>query len=179
MRTSVTRRTITPAVDVDHFADVRELETLRSILRREMRTHGGQRGLARQIGIDRGSLRKFASGQSTPERRTVQAIREWAADRPPVSVPFAAVALALLVDDLGPAARPAARRHLAAVLGRYHEAGGGVPTWVGDEIGRADMSELAAGAPTATPVAVALLARIRELVEDYEPEGDEAALEQR
>jgi transcriptional regulator with XRE-family HTH domain len=161
------RRTTTTVQDVDLFADLRELEALRQVVRRELRVHGGQRTLAREIGIDRGSLRKFATGQSTPTGGTLARIQEWAGDRPGLAIPLSLVALALLVDDVSPAARPGARRQLAALLGRiYDGTGEGVPTWVGDEVGGGDPLALA---PTGTPAERALLSRIRELVLDYAP----------
>lgn len=129
------RHTLPVATDADHFADVREKETLRQVARRELRTHGGQRTLAREIGIHRESLRKFVEGQSTPMDDNLGEIRDWAGNRPEVRIPMSLVALAVLVEDLPPARRPAARKRLAALMAElYGETAEGVPTWVTDEL---------------------------------------------
>jgi hypothetical protein len=118
-----------------YFSRQLEVEVLRQVVRRELRTHGGQRTLAREIGIHRSSLRKFAVGQSEPTPLNLDAIREWAADRPQIEIPAAVVALAVLSEDLPPASRPAARQRFATLMyDLYVETGEGVPTWVTDEL---------------------------------------------
>lgn len=176
-RLDVIRRTTTPSRDIDLFVDVRELETLRSIIRREIRVHGGQRTLAQEIGIDRGSLRKFASGQSVPTPHTLARIREWAADRPAPAIPMAAVAVAILSDEFAPLSRPAARHQIAATLGAiYQNAGLGIPTWIRDETGATSGESVVAGTRTsaAPPEAVQLLLHLKSLLTEYEPEGSPA-----
>ena len=129
------RSRLAQASDSQRLSELLEIEMLRQIVRRELRTHGGQRTLAREIGIHRTSLRKFADGQSTPEPTNLAEIREWAADRPQVEMPMALVALAVLMDDLPPAARPGARHRFAKLLhDLYSETGEGVPTWVSNEL---------------------------------------------
>jgi transcriptional regulator with XRE-family HTH domain len=131
----IQRNRIAQASDSGHFTDLLEVENLRQIVRRELRTHGGQRTLAREIGVHRTTLRKFAEGQSRPEEPNLAQIREWASDRPQIEIPAALVALALLMDDLPPASRPGARQRFAALLYElYSETGEGVPTWVTDEL---------------------------------------------
>jgi hypothetical protein len=123
------------ASNPDAFERMRELETLRQMIRRELRRNAGQRTLAREIGIHRESLRKFVEGQSIPLEANLEEIRDWAADRRSVDLPLAQVALALLVDDLPPPRRPRARRRFAKLLRElYGETGEGVPTWVTDEL---------------------------------------------
>lgn len=129
------RHTLVTAADAAHFADVRESETLRQIARRELRTHGGQRTLAREIGVHRETLRKFVEGQSMPTHPNLEQIRDWAANRPEARIPMALVALAVMVEDLPPGRRPAARKRLAGMMAElYGETGEGVPTWVADEL---------------------------------------------
>jgi hypothetical protein len=129
------RHVLAVATDADHFADVREIETLRQVARRDLRTHGGQRTLAREIGVHRETLRKFVEGQSTPVDANMGEIRDWAGNRPEIQIPMALVALAVLVEDLPPAKRPSARKRLAGLMAElYGETKEGVPTWVGDEL---------------------------------------------
>lgn len=129
------RHRLAEAADADHFADARELETLRQMVRRELRTHGGQRSLAREVGVYREVLRKFAEGQSRPTGPNLDEIRDWAGNRPEIRIPMALVALALMVEDLPPARRPSARRRLAELMGDlYAQAGEGAPTWISDEL---------------------------------------------
>jgi transcriptional regulator with XRE-family HTH domain len=139
------RHRLAEASDPNAFADLREVELLRQTLRRELRNHGGQRTLAREIGVHRETVRKFAEGQSTPSEPNLAEIREWAADRPEINVPMAVVALAVLVDDLSPPSRPGARTRIARLLlDLYSETGEGVPSWVKDELrglGRAERRE--------------------------------------
>ena len=129
------RHVLTVATDADHFADVREIETLRQMARRELRTHGGQRTLAREMGVHRETLRKFVEGQSTPVDANMEEIRDWAGNRPEIQIPMALVALAVLVEDLPPARRPSARKRLAGLMAElYDETTEGIPTWVTDEL---------------------------------------------
>jgi hypothetical protein len=129
------RHALVPAADASHFADVREVETLRQIARRELRTHGGQRTLAREIGVHRETLRKFVEGQSLPTQPNLELIRDWAANRPEARMPMALVALAVMVEDLPPSRRPGARKRLAGLMAElYGETAEGVPGWVADEL---------------------------------------------
>lgn len=129
------RRTLAQAADSDRLAELLEIEMLRQVIRRELRTHGGQRTLAREIGVHRECIRKFAEGQSTPTEPNLELIREWAADRPQAQLPLALVALGVLMDDLPPVRRPAARQRFARLLfDLYAETGEGVPTWIRDEL---------------------------------------------
>jgi hypothetical protein len=135
MRVRVHRHQMAQASDPNALRNLLELETLRQVLRRELRKQGGQRTLAREIGVHRETLRKFAEGQSTPVDMHLEQIREWARDRPEIKIPLALVAVAILVDDLPPPQRPAARRRFAATLAKmYEENGEGIPTWVSDEL---------------------------------------------
>jgi transcriptional regulator with XRE-family HTH domain len=129
------RHRIAQSSDSERLSELLQIERLRQVVRRELLTHSGQRTLAREIGVHRTTLRKFAEGQSTPEAANLAEIREWAADRPQVEMPMALVALAVFVDDLPPASRPAARQRFASLLmDLYAETGEGVPTWVTDEL---------------------------------------------
>jgi hypothetical protein len=164
-RTTRILRTGSPHRDMAHIADLRELELLRQVLRRDLRLHSGQRTLAREIGIDRTVLRKFVSGQSVPESHALHRIREWAQDRPELAIPISQVGLAMLAHDLPPADRPMARKRLAAAFAAcFREAG--MPVWVTDEL---------AGGPELPPLgsttqAEVKLARIREILDRGEPE---------
>lgn len=115
--------------DINTFLDQHDLERIRQALRRELRVHSGQLALAQEIGIARGSLRKFVDMQSIPLPANMDRLREWAADRPEIWTPIGAVCLATLVLDLVPAeARAPARRHLARELAAlYARAGQPVP----------------------------------------------------
>ncbi|MBB4635642.1 helix-turn-helix domain-containing protein [Longimicrobium terrae] len=129
------RHRIARASDSEKLTELLEIEMLRQVVRRELRTHAGQRTLAREIGVHRTTIRKFAEGQSTPEISNLAEIREWASDRPRIEMPMALVALAVLMDDLPPASRPAARQRFASLLmDLYEETGEGIPTWVTDEL---------------------------------------------
>lgn len=129
------RHRLAQASDSERLSELLEIEMLRQMVRRELRTHSGQRSLAREIGIHRTSLRKFAEGQSTPEPTNLAEIREWATDRPQIEMPLALLALAVLMDDLPPASRPAARQRFASLLFElYEQTGEGVPTWVTNEL---------------------------------------------
>jgi transcriptional regulator with XRE-family HTH domain len=121
--------------DAGAFTRVCEAETLRQVVRRELWTSAGQRTLAREIGVHRSTLRKFASGQSQPEALHFGAIREWAADRRELHIPLPLVGFAILAEDLPPRWRPESRRRLAELLSDlYIECGEGIPTWVSDEL---------------------------------------------
>lgn len=129
------RQRLTAASIPDRLSVLSEVETLRQIVRRELRNHGGQRTLAREIGVHRETVRKFAEGQSTPTEPNLAEIRDWAADRPEMEIPVALVALAALVDDLPPPHRPGARERIARLMFEmYEETGEGVPGWVKDEM---------------------------------------------
>lgn len=157
-------RTVSPSRDLDHFAAIREREMLRVVLRRDLRNHGGQRTLAREIGIDRTVLRKFVSGQSVPGPSALDRIREFAEDRPEVSIPMAQVGLALLLDGLRPVARPAARKRILAVIAAcFRDSGDGVATWVQDKLAGLDTALLASDRPTHAELQ---LAKIREILEE-------------
>jgi hypothetical protein len=122
--------------EIDALADDRELETLRRALRRELKVHGGQVGLAREIGVDRIVIRKFLDLRTKPIPANLQKIREWMEDRPPAYTPFGCVLLAALVRDLPGANRARARKELAeALAANYQRAGESVPDWVGSELG--------------------------------------------
>jgi transcriptional regulator with XRE-family HTH domain len=163
-RTDAQVRTTTPSLDVDHFADIRELEVLRQLLRRDLRKHTSQRTLASEIGIDRTVLRKFVSGQSVPSRMALESIREWAQDRPELSIPMAQVGLALLVSDFRPPARPGARKQIANALAEYLRASGDGPTaWVRDELA-GDLTSIERESSSAAEVK---LAQIRQILDDY------------
>lgn len=169
-RTHTVRRSSTPESDSDHFFDVRSQEIARQVLRRQVRIHGGQRGLARDIRVDRGSLRKFMSGQSTPEPHTFGLIREFAADRPEPIVPMSLVALALLVEDVKPELRPRARRDVAAVMRAiYSDSGEGAPTWVDDEIAENAISAAAQEIATTVSAESRVIAGIRRLLDELDP----------
>ncbi|HEX7240677.1 MAG TPA: hypothetical protein VF263_10445 [Longimicrobiaceae bacterium] len=116
------------------LTDLYEMERLRQVLRRELAVHTGQRTLAAEIGISRGSLRKFVDMQSMPTHRTLQLIREWAANRPDARTPLGAVALAVLVMDVRLEARGDVRGEVARLLEAAHvRIGQPVPPWVAAE----------------------------------------------
>jgi len=121
---------------LDHLLDLYALERIRQVVHRELRVHGGQRTLAREIGISRGSLRKLLTDQSVPSYTVRRRLQEWIADRPHPWTPPGAVALSLLVYDLPYQARGEARRRLARQLRAiFTEAGEEVPAWLADEVG--------------------------------------------
>ncbi|MEW5929583.1 MAG: helix-turn-helix transcriptional regulator [Gemmatimonadota bacterium] len=125
------------ARDRDHniYLDLYALERIRAALQRELRLRPGQRSLARQIGISRGSLRKFLEDQSVPTLEVQHQLQEWTKDRPDVWTPPGAVALALLVFDLPHQSRGAARLRLARLLADVHaEEGRPVPAWLALEL---------------------------------------------
>jgi transcriptional regulator with XRE-family HTH domain len=102
--------------DFEVIADARDLETLREALRREVRVHTSLRALALNIGVDRGTLRKFLAMESVPRAENLDKIRDWAADRPELATPLGSVALTLLVHDLPGHRRAHVRRQLAQEL---------------------------------------------------------------
>ena len=124
--------------DLDILLDLYELERLRQVLRRELRVHTGQRTLAGEIGISRGSLRKLLDMESVPTYRNLQRLKEWAADRPEVWTPLGSLGLAVLVMDLPAEARADLRRQVACLLdSAYFRLGQTSPEWLGRECGRA------------------------------------------
>jgi hypothetical protein len=121
--------------EFNRIIDAWRLEELRQALRRELRTHSGQLALARMIGVGRSVVRKLLEMRSVPEPRNLDRLREWAADRPAVETPFGVVCLAVLVEDMPPAARYGARLELAETLTRlYGQTGADVPQWLGLEL---------------------------------------------
>jgi len=155
----------------DRIVDARELETVRQQLRRELRVHGSQRALATEIGISRGTLRKFERGESTPDRVSLAKLTRWAEDRPGLELGTDVLGLALLMEELPPTSRPRSRKRVATVLrAEYLAADLQVPKWISDEIQRGDLSEAAAGTGKPPHRDRVLLLRIRALLEDYPDE---------
>lgn len=112
----------------------REEEAIRRALRKDLRTHAGQRVLAEQIGIGRSALRKFLD-MSLPGQDTMEKLREWLQDRPEPEVPPGAVALAILAKEFPAPRRVWARRQLAQrLLELLGKAGVKVPAWVREEV---------------------------------------------
>lgn len=123
--------------DFSLFVEEHELESLRQAIRRELRVHGGQEGLAREIGVSRGTLRKLIGMNSIPTQTNLERIREWTEHRPRVRVHQGAVCLALLVKFLPAEVRAAARLRLARELSSaYVEADSPVPVWLTAECAR-------------------------------------------
>jgi hypothetical protein len=117
--------------DFDIIADARRLETLRQAIRREVRTQSSLRALGQQIGVDRGSLRKFLTMESVPDFENMAKIEDWSEERPEVWTPLGAVSLAVLVLDLPGPHRGPARKELAEVLASaFRTAGRPVPDWL-------------------------------------------------
>lgn len=111
-----------------------ELERLRAPVRRELRVHGGQRRVAAEMRIPRGSLRKLIAMQSVPTGRNRDALESWVADRPEATITGGMVALAVLAVELPAEIRLRARRRLAQELaGLYRDAGVPLPLWLHDE----------------------------------------------
>jgi hypothetical protein len=122
--------------EIDALADERELEALRRALRRELAVHGGQVGLAREIGVDRIVIRKFLEMRTRPLPDNLQKIRDWVENRPPTYTPFGSVLLAALVRDLPGGSRARTRRELAeAMASNYQRAGESIPDWLRSELG--------------------------------------------
>lgn len=112
-----------------------DLERLRAPIRRELRVHGGQRRVAAEMRIPRGSLRKLISMQSVPTGRNRDSVESWVADRPEAVVTAGMVSLAVLAGDLPAEIRVRARRHLARELAElYRGAGALLPEWLHDEV---------------------------------------------
>lgn len=129
------RPDLAPEHDLNIFLELYLLERVRRMVRRDLRVHNGQQDLAREIGISRGSLRKFIEDQSIPSHPVQQRLRDWVESRPPIWTPPGAVALVLLVHDLPYQARGEARRRLARELATIHgEAGREVARWLAEEI---------------------------------------------
>ncbi len=131
------RPDLAPEHDLDILLELYLLERVRRVVRRDLQVHSGQQDLAREIGISRGSLRKFVEDQSIPSSPVQQRLRDWVDSRPPIWTPRGAVALALLVHDLPYQQRGEARRRLARELAAIHaEAGRELPRWLAEEIER-------------------------------------------
>lgn len=112
-----------------------KLERLRAPVRRELRVHGGQRRIAAEMRMPRGSLRKFISMQSVPTGRNFDALESWAADRPEATVTGGMVSLAVLASEMPAEIRLRARRRLAGELAElYREAGAPLPLWLHEEL---------------------------------------------
>lgn len=123
--------------DFDILMDLYELERLRKVLRRELAVHMGQRTLAAEIGISRGSLRKFLEMQSIPTHQTLQRIKDWAGNRPDAWTPLGALGLAILVMDVPAEGRSDLRRQLACLLeAAYTRMDQPVPEWLSAECDR-------------------------------------------
>lgn len=138
--------------EIDALADERELETLRRALRRELAVHGGQVGLAREIGVDRIVIRKFLEMRTRPLPDNLQKIRDWVENRPATFTPFGCVLLAALVRDLPGGSRARTRHELAeAMASNYQRAGESIPDWLRSELGMPAVTpevEAAALSPT-------------------------------
>lgn len=136
-QTDYLRRTGVPGqhLEFNRFADELAREEIRQALRRELRTHAGQRSLARVVGVGRAVIRKLVEMRSVPQHWHMQRLREWAADRPVAETPAGAVSLALLVADLPAPERYAARLRLAEEVTRlYAQSGVEVPAWLAHEV---------------------------------------------
>lgn len=115
-----------------------ELERLRAPIRRELRVHGSQRGLAAEMRIARGCLRKFVEMKSVPTGRNRDALESWAANRPEATVTAGMISLALLAGELPADLRSAARRRLALELAAFFRAAGVLlPPWLHEELAAA------------------------------------------
>lgn len=115
------------------------LERLRAAVRREVRTHGGQRRAAASIRIPRGALRRLVEMRSAPTGRNMENLENWVADRPETPVTGGMVALALLAGELPADVRAEARRHLGRELAMFFRATGVLPAWLHEEL--ADATE--------------------------------------
>ncbi len=121
---------------LDRIADEYRLESLRQAVRRELRTHGGQRTLAKQLGLSRSVIRKFVEMRSVPAAENLQVIQEWAADRPDVETPLGSLCFAVLAAELSPALRYQARLRLAEALAEvYAGSDEAAPAWLAHELG--------------------------------------------
>lgn len=129
------RPDLAPEHDLNIFLDLYRLERIRQVLRRDLRVHSRQQDLAREIGISRGSLRKFVDSQSIPSHQVQQRLQDWVDSRPPIWTPPGAVALVLLVHDLPYQQRGEARRRLARELAAiYAEGGREISAWLTEEM---------------------------------------------
>lgn len=122
---------------LDRIADEYELESLRQAVRRELRTHGGQRTLAKALGLSRSVIRKFVEMRSVPTAENLQVIRDWAADRPEMETPLGAVCFALLAAEITPSSlRYEGRLRLAEALADiYARMDDPAPAWLVQELG--------------------------------------------
>lgn len=121
-------------LDLDYFMWAYEEEVLRGAVRHGLRTQGGQRRLARVMGVARGCLRKFVEMRSMPRGVNRERLEYWAQSRAEHVPALESVALALLVADLPAAERMAGRRALAAELAQVHQrAGQREPQWLAAE----------------------------------------------
>lgn len=122
--------------NIDFLLDAQLLEEIRQVLRRELRTHGGQRAVARAIGVGRSVIRKLLEMRAEPRPEHMALIREWAEDRPEVRVPLGALCLATLVAELDSPLRYDARLRIAETLAQvYAGSGADLPAWLADELG--------------------------------------------
>lgn len=122
--------------DFDTIADARRLESLRQAIRREVGVRSSLRSLAQQIGVDRGSLRKFLTMESVPGVENLAKIEDWSEERPEVCTPLGAVALGLLVLDPPAPRRGPTREQLARVIAAaFADAKLPVPEWLDAECG--------------------------------------------
>lgn len=131
-------RTVLPSRKeiLDRIADEYELESLRQAVRRELRTHGGQRTLAKALGVSRSVIRKFVEMRSVPTAENLQVIRDWAADRPEMETPLGPVCLALLAAEIPAALRSEGRLRLAEALADiYVRMDDPAPAWLVQELG--------------------------------------------
>lgn len=121
---------------LDRIADEYRLESLRQAVRRELRTHGGQRTLAKQLGLSRSVVRKLVEMRSVPTAENLQVLQDWAADRPEVDTPLGSLCFAVLAADLPPALRYQARLRLADALADvYAGSEEPAPAWLSQELG--------------------------------------------
>ena len=117
--------------DFEIVADAGRLERLRQAIRREVRVQSSLRSLAREIGVDRGTLRKFLAMESVPQTDNLARIEDWLENRVDVWPPRGAVALAVLVLDLPGQQRGVVRRQLARLLASaFTKANTPVPEWL-------------------------------------------------
>jgi len=122
--------------DFHLLADARRLEMLRQAIRREVRSQSSLRSLAKHIGVDRGSLRKFLAMESVPSVENLAKIVDWSQERPEVWTPLGSVVLAVLVLDLPGPRRASARKQLARTLAAaFSDAEMPVPEWLREEYG--------------------------------------------
>jgi hypothetical protein len=131
------RQSLDPEVSrvFDAFEDAYQWEALRQAIRRALRVYGGQRAVASMIGVGRTVLRKFLAMRTIPERENRRKLFDWLSDRPEVPPRLEAVCAAVLVDNLLPEVRAAARMEMCLVLKRFFEQGRQpVPKWLQAEL---------------------------------------------